>query len=215
MCGPIAMVLPVSRTNNEKKALQILTYHLGRLIAYCTIGFLFGLFGRGFYLAGMQQHLSIFAGVAMIVITLLPIRIFGKLNFSKPISKILFKLKSKLGKQFLKSSFKSVFTIGLLNGFLPCGMVYAAVFAALSMPNLPTSILFMAFFAIGTMPLMSGVIYLQKIATVSFRNKVQKIIPMVIVCLGIIFILRGLGLGIPYVSPATNQLFLMQEANCH
>ena len=84
MCGPIAMMLPVDRNNQAKKTLQIITYHIGRLSAYATIGLLFGLLGRGFFLAGMQQKLSIFIGIAMIFTILIPEKIFAKYNFSKP-----------------------------------------------------------------------------------------------------------------------------------
>ena len=61
MCGPIAMMLPVDSHNQAKKVTQILTYHIGRLTAYATIGLIFGLLGRGLYLAGFQQKMSIFS----------------------------------------------------------------------------------------------------------------------------------------------------------
>ena len=89
MCGPIAMMLPVDHNNETKKAAQIITYHLGRLSAYATIGLVFGLLGRGFFLAGMQQNMSIFIGVAMILIVLIPEKVFAKYNFSKPVYKII------------------------------------------------------------------------------------------------------------------------------
>src|SRR6188768_110874 len=89
MCGPIALMLPVDRTNPTKKASQILTYHIGRLSAYASIGLLFGLLGRGFFMAGIQQSLSIFIGVAMIVIVVVPERIFAKYNFSKPVFRLI------------------------------------------------------------------------------------------------------------------------------
>ena len=84
MCGPIAMMLPVDRENQAKKLTQILMYHLGRLTAYATIGLIFGLLGRGLYLAGFQQKMSIFIGVAMIAVILIPEKVFAKYNFSKP-----------------------------------------------------------------------------------------------------------------------------------
>jgi sulfite exporter TauE/SafE len=71
MCGPIAMMLPVDRTNKAKKIIQIMTYHLGRLTAYATIGLVFGLVGKGFFMAGLQQKMSIFIGIAMITIVLI------------------------------------------------------------------------------------------------------------------------------------------------
>ncbi len=215
MCGPIALMIPVDRTNPTKKATQISTYHLGRLSAYACIGFIFGLVGKGFFLAGIQQRLSIFIGVAMIITILTPERVLANYNFSKPVYRLISKIKSSLGKQFKNKSYKSLFTIGLLNGFLPCGMVYVALFGAIAMQNVPFGILYMLLFGIGTIPMMSSVTYLNSIMTVSFRNKIQKLIPYVGVIIGVLFILRGLGLGIPYVSPANMSLFVQETPNCH
>ncbi len=117
MCGPIAMMLPVDRDNPAKKITQIITYHLGRLSAYGTIGLIFGMLGKGFFLAGFQQHLSIFIGFSMILIILIPEKVFMKYNFSKPIFILISKIKSTLGSQFRNKSYKSLFTIGLLNAF--------------------------------------------------------------------------------------------------
>lgn len=215
MCGPIAMMLPVAHNNPEKKALQIITYHLGRIFSYSLIGLLFGIIGRGFYLAGIQQQLSIFSGIAMIAMILLPANVFARYNFSNPIFKLISYLKSKLGKQFAKKSFKSILSIGILNGLLPCGMVYAAVFGALAMPRLYFSVFYMMLFGLGTVPLMSGVVYLQKLFPLTVRTKIQKVIPIAVVCLGTLFILRGMGLNIPYISPGTLNLFVQAEPNCH
>ena len=215
MCGPIALMIPVDRTNPAKKTTQIITYHLGRLTAYALIGLVFGFVGKGFFLAGIQQRLSVFIGVAMIITILIPERVLANYNFSKPVYRLISKIKSSLGKQFKNKSYQSLFTIGLLNGFLPCGMVYVALFGAIAMQNVPFGILYMLLFGIGTIPMMSSVTYLNSIMTVSFRNKIQKAIPYVGVIIGILFILRGLGLGIPYVSPANMSLFIQETPNCH
>jgi len=215
MCGPIAMMLPVAKNNPEKKALQIITYHFGRIVSYSLIGLLFGVIGRGFYMAGIQQQLSIFAGVAMIVTILLPANIFARYNFSRPLYRLISELKAMLGKQFAKSSFRSVFFIGIFNGLLPCGMVYAAVFGALAMPNIFGSVMFMILFGAGTIPLMSGVVYLQRFFSLTVRNRIQKVIPIAVTCLGILFIIRGLGIGIPYLSPGAMNLFVQANPNCH
>ena len=215
MCGPIAMMLPVDRSNQAKKVTQILTYHLGRLTAYATIGLVFGLVGRGLYLAGFQQKMSIFIGVAMIAIVLIPEKVFAEYNFSKPVFRIISKIKTSLGNQFKNKSYKSLFTIGLLNGFLPCGMVYVALFGAIAMQNELYGVLYMILFGLGTVPLMSGMVFLQSFLTVTVRNKIQKIIPFVAVFIGILFIFRGLGLGIPYISPSDMSLFVQASPNCH
>ncbi|QBN18257.1 sulfite exporter TauE/SafE family protein [Flavobacterium nackdongense] len=215
MCGPIAMMLPVERNNQAKKAAQILTYHLGRLSAYASIGLVFGLVGRGLYLAGFQQKMSIFIGIAMILVVLLPERAFAKYNFSKPVFRFISKIKSRLGSQFKNRSYKSLFIIGLLNGFLPCGMVYVALFGAIAMQNELFGVLYMILFGLGTIPMMSSVVYLNVLLSVSVRNKIQKIIPIFAVIIGILFIFRGLGLGIPYISPSDLSLFVRSSPNCH
>lgn len=215
MCGPIAMMLPVDRSNQAKKVTQIITYHLGRLFAYSTIGFIFGLLGKGFLLAGMQQKMSVFIGIAMILIILIPEKVVANYNFSKPIFKVISKIKTTLGSQFKNKSYKSLFTIGLLNGFLPCGMVYVALFGAIAMQSPTFGVLYMVLFGLGTVPMMSSIVYLNSFLTISIRNKIQKAIPYVAVFLGIVFILRGLGLGIPYISPSNMSLFVQQQPNCH
>ncbi len=215
MCGPIAMMLPVDRASQAKKVSQILTYHIGRLTAYASIGLVFGLVGRGLYLAGMQQKMSIFIGLAMILVILIPEKVFAQYNFSKPVFVLISKVKSTLGKQFKNKSYKSLFTIGLLNGFLPCGMVYVALFGAIAMQNESLGVLYMLLFGLGTVPMMSSVVYLQSFLTVPVRNKIQKAIPYVAVAMGIAFVLRGLGLGIPYVSPSDMSLFVQSTPNCH
>ena len=215
MCGPIAMMLPVDRSNQTKKTLQIFTYHLGRLAAYASIGFIFGLFGKGFSMAGLQQELSVILGIIMIVIVVIPEKVFIAYNFSKPIFKLISKIKTALGSQFKNKSYQSLFTIGLLNGFLPCGMVYVALFGAIAMQSPSFGVLYMILFGLGTVPMMSSVVYLNSFLTLPFRNKIQKVIPYVAVCIGILFILRGLGLGIPYISPNTVSLFVQQQPNCH
>ncbi|MET0945295.1 MAG: sulfite exporter TauE/SafE family protein [Flavobacterium sp.] len=215
MCGPIAMMLPVDHQNEAKKVTQIVTYHLGRLTAYATIGLIFGLLGRGFFLAGLQQNMSVFIGIGMILMVLIPEKFFSRYNFSKPVYKIISKIKSSLGNQFKNRSYKSLFTIGLLNGFLPCGMVYVALFGAIAMQSAGFGILYMLLFGLGTMPLMTIVLYIHSLIKLPFRNKIQKAIPYVAVIIGVLFVLRGLGLGIPYVSPSTMSLFVQGTPNCH
>lgn len=214
MCGPIAMMLPVSQHNPEKKALQIITYHFGRLTAYATIGGLFGFLGMGFYLAGIQQQLSITVGILMILIAVTPEKTLAQYNFSKPIYRIISNVKSALGKRLKNQSFRSLFTIGLLNGFLPCAMVYAALFGAMASQEVLPAMTYMTLFGLGTVPLMSSIVYINSWVTLPIRNKIQKVIPYAIACLGILFILRGLSLDIHYISPSKTNLFVTAQPNC-
>ena len=214
MCGPIAFMLPINRENKAKGVLQILSYHIGRLFTYSLIGLLFGFLGKGFYFFGFQQQLSIIVGVTMILVIIFP-KFFSKINFSKSINKIIFKVKNALGKELKKKGNDTFFTIGFLNGFLPCGLVYMAIFGALATTNAFSGSLYMFLFGLGTIPLMTTVVYLGNFTKGTLRKKIQKAIPLVVVLIGVLFILRGLGLGIPYVSPAPVLDIVNSTNACH
>jgi sulfite exporter TauE/SafE len=209
------MMLPVDYTNQVKRATQLLTYHLGRLMAYATIGLIFGCLGKGFFLAGLQQKMSVFVGIAMILVVLIPEKLFSRYNFSKPVYRLISKIKTSLGSHFKNKSYHSLFIIGLLNGFLPCAMVYVALFGAIAMQSASFGILYMILFGLGTIPLMTMVVYLNAMIRLPFKTKIQKWIPYVAVVIGCLFILRGLGLGIPYISPSNMSLFVQETPNCH
>ncbi|NHM01462.1 sulfite exporter TauE/SafE family protein [Flavobacterium difficile] len=215
MCGPIAMMIPVDNNNPMKKWLQISTYQMGRVTAYTSLGVLFGFLGAGFFLAGLQQQLSIVVGVLMIVIAIVPEKKLAQYNFSKPIYKIISRVKTQLGLQFKKKSYKSLFLIGLFNGYLPCGMVYVALFGAMAMNNVFLGSLYMTLFGLGTIPLMMVLVNFLKTTQFSFYSQFQKVIPILIICIGILFVLRGFGLNIPYISPSVMNLHIQSEANCH
>lgn len=213
MCGPIAMMLPVDRSNEAKKVLQILLYHLGRITAYASLGLVFGILGKSFYLAGLQQQLSIFVGIFMILIVIIPEKIFMRYNFSKPVFRLISKVKSALGSQFKKKTNSALFTIGLLNGFLPCGLVYVALFGALAMQGISLGVLYMVLYGLGTIPMMSLAVYFGGFLSLNFRNKLQKIIPVVGVLIGTLFIFRGLGLS-NFISPGSMSLFVKSMPDC-
>lgn len=215
MCGPIAFVLPVDRSSKSKLIFQTFLYHFGRLLSYSIIGILFGFIGKGLYLSGFQQRLSILMGIVMIAMVLIPISVFNKYNFSKPLYKVIGRVKQKLGLYLSKKSNKSIFYIGFFNGFLPCGLVYMALMGSISTGNILQGGLYMFLFGLGTIPLMTGAIFVGNFVNLSFRNKIQKAIPVFVIVIGLLFILRGLGLGIPYISPSDAKLQISNNpADC-
>ncbi|GAA3581198.1 sulfite exporter TauE/SafE family protein [Snuella lapsa] len=215
MCGPIAFMLPVDRNNAYKKATQITVYHIGRLLTYSIIGGLFGLVGKSLYLFGFQQQLSIFIGALMIFIVIIPEKSFNKYNLSKPIYKLISKVKSALGKALKKKTADTFLTIGFLNGFLPCGLVYMALFGAIAEGNILQGSIYMATFGLGTIPLMTTVLYFSHLLKGPTRQKIQKAVPAFVILIGMLFILRGLGLGIPYLSPAPVLDMVNNSMECH
>ncbi len=214
MCGPIALMLPISQNNQTKKVEQILTYHLGRISAYSFLGFIFGVFGKGLYLAGFQQQITIIAGTLMIVFVLLPTQKMAKINALNPFYRLITWVKKSLGTQFKSKSKGALYLIGLFNGFLPCGMVYIALFGALATQSIGMGMLYMVFFGLGTIPLMSLVVYFKHLFSDKFRKNIMKFYPFLIVLIGMLFIVRGLGLNIPFLSPNTLSLFVQGNSMC-
>jgi sulfite exporter TauE/SafE len=215
MCGPIAFMLPVDRSNNFKKITQIAIYHFGRLLAYSIIGLVFGFIGQRLYVFGFQQQLSISIGILMILIVIIPQKTFNKYNFSKPVYKAISKVKSALGNAMKKKTLDTFITIGFLNGFLPCGLVYMALFAAIAGGNTISGSIYMTAFGLGTIPLMTTTIYFSQFLKGKTRQRIQKIIPVFVIMIGILFIIRGLGLGIPYLSPAPVYDAVTNQIDCN
>jgi hypothetical protein len=215
MCGPIAFMLPIDRYNSFNKVSQIAIYHLGRLLSYSIIGLVFGFVGKSLYIFGIQQQLSIIIGILMIIIVLIPYKTFSNYNFSKPLNKLISKVKTSLGKALKKKTADTFLTIGFLNGFLPCGLVYMAVFGAIATGSLLNGSLYMVLFGIGTIPLMTAAIYLGKFLNSTIKQRIQKAIPVFVIIIGVLFILRGLGLGIPYISPAPIVEMASGAIECH
>lgn len=200
MCGPLAISLPLNDNNNRAKFFGAILYNAGRVVTYSLIGLLFGIVGKSFALFGFQQWLSVILGVLIIVFVILPKR---TTSLKKPGTGIwlMEKLRSRLGSLFQKKNQASLFTIGMLNGLLPCGLVYMAVAGAVATGDITGSVLFMAFFGLGTLPVMWGVAFFGNYVSLQFRQRIRRAYPYMLLLMACLLILRGMGLGIPYVSP--------------
>lgn len=207
MCGPIAMALPNTGNSAAEKIASKLIYNFGRIITYAILGFLFGAFGFGLKLAGLQQSISIGAGVIIIISVLLSKKFSSKLSFSFFANKIFAKL-------FHQKNNFSLLAIGLFNGLLPCGFVYIAIVASVATQNIFEGMSFMFFFGLGTFPMMFSVSMIGQFLSISIRSKINKLVPYVAIFIGCIFIIRGMNLGIPYLSPKISNSGEMVKECC-
>lgn len=212
MCGPIALSLPLDRSSQWSKFSGNLIYSSGRLAAYFSMGLLFGLLGSGFELMGLQQYLSITIGVLIILGVITHSNLF-KFPLPAFYQKFIRNLQSQLGKAFERKSNANLLGIGFINGFLPCGLVYMAIAGAINSTNALSGGLFMLSFGLGTLPLMWLVaLYGNKIHSL-FNLNIKRYLPFFLLILGVLFILRGANLGIPYLSPLLVED--TQTLNCH
>jgi sulfite exporter TauE/SafE len=200
MCGPLALSLPVQHLSHTKRTAMLLTYHSGRIFIYSLLGLLFGLAGRRIYMAGLQQWLSIILGGLMLFSL---IHYFIYRNALQPafLRRAYGSIQQYFMKYWKSPSFLSFLMLGIANGLLPCGMVYLAIAGALSLSNVSYSVVFMAVFGAGTIPMLIALSFLGFFVNVSMRNSIKRLTPIMIGLMAVLLILRGLNLGIPFISP--------------
>jgi len=215
MCGPIALALPVVNNNSLSRFTGIIIYNIGRVLTYSILGIIFGMLGKTFIIAGYQQALSIGLGVLILIIILFPARYTQRLNFTAILFKPVSKLKVSLGKLFSKRTYSSLFTIGILNGLLPCGLVYTAIAGAIAVAEPIKAGLFMAVFGLGTLPAMLAVALAGQKISIGLRNNFRKVVPVFVVTMAVLLIMRGMNLGIPYVSPEMDKNNCTVHHCCH
>ena len=85
-------------------------------------------------------------------------------------------------------------------------MVYLGLAAAVSTGNWADGFLFMVFFGLGTLPLMYAASVVGDLLSLNVRSIMRKAVPYLIGVMGVLFILRGMNLGIPYVSPVIDRV---------
>lgn len=205
MCGPLSLALPVHHFSKTKKIFSLFAYQIGRIITYSTIGLLFGLAGRRIYISGYQQWFSIIIGIVILFAAILYF-IKKKTVHLRFLNNFYFSIQ-KLISRSLKSA-TGVFgflLMGMANGLLPCGMIYFALAATLSFSEVFQSVSFMALFGAGTLPAMMLIGYAGQVMKMDLRRRLQKIVPVFISIMGVLLILRGMNLGIPFISPELPQ----------
>ena len=209
MCGPIALNLPLRGNSFTERLISGILYNLGRTMMYGVMGAIFGFIGQGFLLLGIQRWVSITMGIILIVSVIAPFA-FKRIKFSNFDFFTGF-VRSSIQKLFQMRSYKGLFLIGMLNSLLPCGLVYLAIVGAIASGNMFYGSLYLVFFGLGTLPMMLAISLIGNAITSNGRNILNKIIPYVVVLMGVLFIFRGLCLGIPYISPSKEKLEMSMQ----
>lgn len=201
MCGPIALALPLNRSSALSMWGGLLLNNLSRIAGYAVMGLLAGILGKSMAIAGLQNYLSVAAGVIMMLFLFGTLRHFTSIGF---IQRFTGKWKSAAAKLFGSSSPYTLSLAGLLNAFLPCGFVYMALAGAAATGHLISGALFMMLFGAGTAPALIFVAFAGHMLKPQTRSRARKLTPVFVAALACVLILRGLNLNIPYISPASD-----------
>ena len=205
MCGPIMLGMPFRKQDFLQSALQVLLYQSGRIAVYTVLGLLVGTLGSSIRIFSDQKTLSIFIGFTLVLFTALQFNTTYRNRFSRLQSWLLNPISSLMGKVFNLTLWGLL--AGMLNGIIPCGMVYLALATALNTGSIKSGGIFMFIFGLGTTPLMLmislGGIFLKKY----IRFNTNKLIPWFMFFMGALLILRAAGLGIPLISPRNTRAY--------
>ncbi|HEU4716344.1 MAG TPA: sulfite exporter TauE/SafE family protein [Bacteroidia bacterium] len=204
MCGPLVLAMPLNRKNSATAAAGLTVYNLGKALSYALIGAVSGAAGSAVKWAVGQQVLSVAAGTFILLVLLAGL--FGtRVKLPRQVEKVFSFVRNSIGKLFRQKGTRANFLIGAMNGFLPCGLVYAAVAGAAASGSWWNGAVFMFVFGIGTMPALFALGLAGSKLTFSFREKLRRVVPVFVAVMAMLLILRGLGLGIPLVSPSLHE----------
>ncbi|NQV15840.1 sulfite exporter TauE/SafE family protein [bacterium] len=215
MCGPIVLALPGEYSETQKYLLSRLLYNLGRTTTYGFMGGIMGTIGGIISLSGYQQPISIGLGVLILAGVILPTQLMQGIYPSAAFVGFSNKLKSTWGRLLKKNTYSGLYSIGVLNGFLPCGLVYMALAGSLSTGSILEGFVYMVLFGLGTIPMLLAVGFAGNFVGAKTRGLITRLFPYMAALIGVMFILRGLGLDIPYISPPANMGQPSTEMNCH
>lgn len=209
MCGPLVLAVHHSSTGHGKY--DRIIYHLSRIAVYTILGVGTGILGKTLITFGFQRWLAIISGVLMLLFLLWPI---GKSKLGRFALTGFSGIKSKFQQALGTGGIKKQIVLGALNGLLPCGLVYVALAASISAGSIAGSGLFMALFGLGTSPALFLVSKILSYITSRFRFASYRVVQLSLVCISMLVILRGAGLGIPFLSPSFSETTQKVEC-CH
>jgi uncharacterized protein len=211
MCGPLILSMP----NSPRRFWSFFLYHLGRASSYAALGALTGALGAATNWFFGQQVLSVAIGVFILFALFLGWK--GHALFSNTVVAPFYaRIKTNLGKLMSKQQPTARLFFGMLNGLLPCGLVYAALAGAAATGDSLRGALYMAGFGLGTVPALLALGLIRERLTDIWRIRIRKMGPVFVALMATLLILRGLGLGIPYVSPkmTADQITHQEQVDC-
>jgi uncharacterized protein len=214
MCGPIAIALPMGHRNNTSRLLGGVVYNFGRVFTYSVLGLILGLAGDFLISPKIQNTVSVVFGALIGIFLLLPSKTKTSLKIN-PSQTLMVRLRKQMAKFLYIENNSSLFGIGMLNGLLPCGMIYLALTSSFVAGSAAKGSLFMCAFGLGTFPTMLAAVFFGSFLNQHIRSKLRRLVPIFLFFMAALLIVRGMNLGIPYLSPSLPMHASTEAVSCH
>lgn len=192
MCGPIALALPGSEGSLLSLISGRVLYNLGRILTYSLLGAILGFIGHSIALAGLQKLLSVLLGVSIIATVIFRSSYLKRIKKITGVNVLFRQLKGVISSQFNKRGTGTLFTIGILNGLLPCGFVYVGLAGSITTGSLIKGAIYMSLFGLGTLPVMLTMSLAPSFISLGLRQQINRYIPVLAILLGLFLVYRGL-----------------------
>ena len=197
MCGPIALALPYQGNTKFATTFNALLYNFGRIFGYSIIGILPGLLGKGLFIAGFQKNLSLALGVFLLLAAIFSFNLERKIVTIPLIDRFNGFVQTRLSRLLKRRTRQTLFGVGFVNAYLPCGLVYMALAGALTQNSVLGGSYYMAMFGLGTIPMMLALGLSGQIISIRIRNMFRKMVPVFMLLFAALFIFRGLNIDLP------------------
>ncbi|MEM8559118.1 MAG: sulfite exporter TauE/SafE family protein [Bacteroidota bacterium] len=210
MCGPLALALPGAAAARVRFIVGRMLYNLGRATTYAGLGAGLGALGAVVTLAGWQRWLAFGLGVVLVLLAFVPVlrRRLGRVEGVT--ARWLGPLLARVGPLYQRGGLAALFAVGLVNGLLPCGFVYAALATAIASGTVQGGAGFMAAFGLGTLPAMLALSLAGRRMSTRWRTRLAQWAPLGLAVVGVLLILRGLSLGL-FLSPDVRMALFTPE----
>lgn len=197
MCGPIALALPVHKGPRAQQIAGVLAYNAGRALTYAMFGMVIGTLGASLAWLGALRYVSIAVGVAMLVYVFWPSGLERGLHMPLFWQKTINLLRQSMATYLKKTDLSGMLLLGMLNGAVPCGMVYMALLNSVATGSVWGGAIFMALFGLGTMPAMLALGIAKQQFTPALRTRIRKFTPVLVAIAGIWLVARGITASYP------------------
>ena len=194
MCGPLMFVTLYQKNQKALPAIHWTLYHLGRISIYALWGMLVGLVGASAKWFGVQQNISLAIGIGILVV-LITRKVFP--SYEKYIAEIgvLQNIRKILIPHINKKTRSASLMGGVVNGLLPCGLVYMSLAGAIAVQEPLKGALFMILFGLGTLPMLLMAMVMGNTLSLATRKFLTQWYPILIGLMAIMLIIRGMNLG--------------------
>lgn len=202
MCGPLMLAMPLPSNSRMQAFGHALGYQAGRISTYVALGLLFGLLGKGLSVAGFQQWLSVFAGILLLIAAFFSLQWESTLWNIPGADKAVGFLRRNIGRLLRERPTGATLGLGMLNGLLPCGLVYAAAAGAVAAADVWQGAGFMFFFGLGTLPLPLLLMLGAGKLSLDWRRRLRFMQPFLMFAAGVLLLYRGFNLDLSLFESA-------------